>query len=151
MQLAPDGKIYMSSTNGIPFMHVINQPDSQGLACDFIQRGLDLPAQNSFSMPYFPNYRLGADSSLLVSTKTIAPEGIVFHLFPNPTSGLLAYKRDKRNKIHAINIYNMTGQNLLSLRTITGQVDVRTLLSGMYIFELVTSDGRRGTRLFVKD
>lgn len=58
-QLAPDGKIYINSNNGTKHLHVINQPDSLGLACDVCQHCVELPSWNSFSMPNFPNYRLG--------------------------------------------------------------------------------------------
>ena len=59
MQLAPDGKIYMSSTSTIRSLHVIHQPDEPGSACQFQAYGLPLPARNSFSVTYSPNYRLG--------------------------------------------------------------------------------------------
>ena len=59
MQLAPDGKIYMSSTSTIRSLHVIHQPDEPGIACQFQAYGLPLPARNSFSVTYSPNYRLG--------------------------------------------------------------------------------------------
>ncbi len=59
MQLAPDGKIYSSSTNGVKSLHVIHRPDEPGLACLYQQHGIALPTYNSFSMPSFPNYRLG--------------------------------------------------------------------------------------------
>ena len=59
MQLAPDGKIYSSSTNSVTSLHVINNPDEPGLACQYQQHGIELPNYNAFSMPTFPNYRLG--------------------------------------------------------------------------------------------
>jgi hypothetical protein len=57
-QLAPDGKIYINSNNSVAYMHVINEPDSLGLACSICQHCMELPTKNSFSMPNFPNYRL---------------------------------------------------------------------------------------------
>ncbi len=59
-QLGPDGKIYISPWGGTNRIHVINNPDSLGLACDFVQAGITLPyvASNS-SIPNFPNYDLG--------------------------------------------------------------------------------------------
>jgi hypothetical protein len=59
MQLAPDGKIYASTTNGVKSMHVIHSPDEAGLGCQYQQHGIELPTYNSFSIPTFPNYRLG--------------------------------------------------------------------------------------------
>ena len=58
-QLAPDGKIYLCATNGIQYMHVIHQPNKPFPFCNVEQHGLQLPTHNSFSIPNFPNYRLG--------------------------------------------------------------------------------------------
>ena len=60
MQLAPNGKIYITvpSTRS-RHLHMIDQPDSLGVACNVIQRGLELPYYHWFNMPSFPNYRLG--------------------------------------------------------------------------------------------
>jgi hypothetical protein len=57
-QLGPDGKIYINSNNGTRYLHVINQPDSLGLACDVCQHCVEMPSINNFSLPNFPNYRL---------------------------------------------------------------------------------------------
>jgi len=58
-QMALDGRIYYNATNGVKYLHYINNPDRVGKNCNFKQRGLRLPAQNSYTMPYFPNYRIG--------------------------------------------------------------------------------------------
>lgn len=59
MQLAPDGKIYSSATNGARYLHVIHRPDEEGLGCQYQQHGIQLYKYNDFSVPNFPNYRLG--------------------------------------------------------------------------------------------
>lgn len=58
-QLAPDGKIYLSTFNGTKYLHVINQPDFLGADCNVIQHGLILPHYNT-SIPNHPSYNLGA-------------------------------------------------------------------------------------------
>ncbi|HFA47595.1 MAG TPA: T9SS type A sorting domain-containing protein, partial [Bacteroidetes bacterium] len=58
MQLGPDGRIYINSTNGENVMHVIDRPNEKGLACDVRQHSLHLPRYNYRSMPHYPNYRL---------------------------------------------------------------------------------------------
>jgi len=58
-QLAPDQRIYISATNGIQYLHVIDNPDEAGASCGFREKGLKLPTYNQSSMPNFPNYRLG--------------------------------------------------------------------------------------------
>ncbi|MEE9440286.1 MAG: PKD domain-containing protein [Saprospiraceae bacterium] len=60
MGLGPDGKIYITSTTGNSrVMHVINNPNQLGVACDVKQHGIFLPTVDSRSMPNFPNFRLG--------------------------------------------------------------------------------------------
>jgi hypothetical protein len=58
-QLAPDGKIYICSTNGVTSLHVIHNPDAECPDCRIEQHGIELPTFNSFSIPNQPNYRLG--------------------------------------------------------------------------------------------
>ncbi|MCG8328640.1 MAG: PKD domain-containing protein [Chitinophagales bacterium] len=63
-QLAPDGKIYISSSNSVTSIHVIHYPDKMCPDCYIDQHGIELPTRNSFSIPNLPNYRLGPiDSS----------------------------------------------------------------------------------------
>jgi len=58
-QLARDGKIYVSSPNGVLSLTVIEHPDRQGEACAVNQHAVRLPVYNAFGIPTFPNHRLG--------------------------------------------------------------------------------------------
>jgi hypothetical protein len=60
-QLAPDDKIYISSTNTVPLLHVIHNPNAKGAACEVEQRGLALPTFNAFGIPNSPYYGLGPE------------------------------------------------------------------------------------------
>ena len=52
--------IYISSYDGTYMLHVINQPDSFGLACDVQQHAVTLPGPGgNMAVPTFPNYNLG--------------------------------------------------------------------------------------------
>ncbi|MEO8068700.1 MAG: T9SS type A sorting domain-containing protein [Flavobacteriales bacterium] len=90
-QLAPDGKIYISTGNSTFKLHVINQPDSLGLACDLVQHGIDLPTYWKNSLPNHPNYHLGAlDGSICDSLEVglvEQPENLNLSLYPNPNAG----------------------------------------------------------------
>jgi len=59
MQLGPDGRIYINSNNTAKHLHVIEHPDSLGLACGLCQHCFELATYSSFTLPNFPNYRLG--------------------------------------------------------------------------------------------
>lgn len=58
-QLGPDDKIYINCPGSLEYIHVINQPDNAGEACEILQHHLELPSINNSSLPNFPNYRLG--------------------------------------------------------------------------------------------
>jgi Secretion system C-terminal sorting domain len=58
-QLAPDGKIYMTSPGGRSNFHVIEYPDSAGLACKVVQRKHMLRTAIASGLPNFPYFRLG--------------------------------------------------------------------------------------------
>jgi hypothetical protein len=101
MRLAPDGKIYMSTSNGSHYLHVLHQPDSIGLACNFQQRAMNLPTFHSFSISNFPHFRLydlpGSPCDTLGINGPQPPEdtlppppvcGTFLSLWPNPVSSV---------------------------------------------------------------
>jgi hypothetical protein len=57
--LAPDGRLYYTTTNSTLAMHRINAPGLAGQAADIEQHGLTLTTFNDGTMCQFPNYRLG--------------------------------------------------------------------------------------------
>ena len=59
MQLMPDGRIYSCTSNKSDVLHVVQYPDEPAFACAYEQRAVRLPTRNSYSVPNFPNYRLG--------------------------------------------------------------------------------------------
>ena len=58
-QLARDGKIYVSSPNGVMSLTRIEYPDRLGQACSVNQHAIQLPVFSAFGIPNFPNHRLG--------------------------------------------------------------------------------------------
>lgn len=91
-QLAPDGKIYINSNNSVNRLHVINNPDSIGFACDVAQHSLLIPCLNGSTIPNYPNYFLGADSGSVCDTLMLfnpqTPNSIgnilTVSIYPNP-------------------------------------------------------------------
>ena len=96
MQLAPDGKVYMTTSNGTNVLHVVQQPDEPGAACQFEQHAVTLPTYYGFSPPNFPNYRLGpAPENYCDSvTATVEPPHLEkeLELFPNPADEYILVK-----------------------------------------------------------
>ncbi|MFM9950608.1 MAG: T9SS type A sorting domain-containing protein [Saprospiraceae bacterium] len=97
--LAPDGKIYVTSTNGVNRLHVIHNPNEPGTACNLEQHGIRLPTFHAFAAPNFPHFRLydlpGSPCDTLgISTADKEPErqeaGI--RVFPNPADGVVNFE-----------------------------------------------------------
>ena len=91
--LAPNGKIYITASNSTQYLHVINSPDSGGVACGFQQHGLRLPTKHGFCVPNFPYFRLyDLPASPCDSIGVDAPEEYqvvwsptdAIRIFPNP-------------------------------------------------------------------
>jgi hypothetical protein len=60
-QLAPDGKIYISTPSTTDRLHVIHQPNNKGAGCQIEQHGIQLPGLNFRTMPNHPYYGLGPE------------------------------------------------------------------------------------------
>lgn len=56
--LAPNGKIYVTASNGVHTLYTIHEPDKPGSACDFRNYDFNLPVHIGFCLPHYPNYRL---------------------------------------------------------------------------------------------
>lgn len=93
-QLAPDGKIYISTGNSTDKLHVINHPDSLGLACNIAQHDIALPTIWFNSLPNHPNYHLGALDGSVCDSLDVGlveqPENLNLILYPNPNAGAFA-------------------------------------------------------------
>lgn len=57
-QLAPDGRIYIKSSNSSTVLHTIEKPNVRGVGCMVKQHSVQLPSIN-LTLPTYPNYRLG--------------------------------------------------------------------------------------------
>jgi len=152
-QLAPDNKIYISSSNGVLSMHVIEYPDSLGLSCQVCQHCIALPAYNSTTVPNHPNYHLGAlGSSICDSLPTDIGDLVEFTveeivLFPNPVQDILYVRNPASNTQKEIRIYNSLLQALSMPVSIINQgeyfeVNTSGILPGVYFLEILTEKGK---------
>jgi hypothetical protein len=152
LQLAPNGKIYISCFNGGSYaMHVINQPDSLGLACDFQLFGQPTSTQSPVALPYFPNYRLGAligsgcDTINGIPTPALT-SGEGASVSPNPASSIFTIAFSNPNDIEAykdlhFTLYDLTGRLVMdeTLREQSTVLHRRDQMDGMYLWHI--SDG----------
>jgi hypothetical protein len=148
-QLAPDCRIYISATNTVRYLHVINHPNRKGKACDFQQHSFKLPGNHGIGIPYHPNYRLGTDypvcDSTLTTTVTVLPEaegGI--HLYPNPARDYAVVEWSGMDPVD-IALYDMSGREVYRSPMQPGSpeyyLDLSRFSAGVYIVRLRDRDG----------
>lgn len=141
-QLAPDGKIYIATGNGTFNMHIVNHPDSAGLACNLVQHSLNLPAYYVGGGPNHPNYFLGpelgsiCDSLPHVGIVEQSPE-IILKLFPNPTAGKFTLWFPVHLITGSCEVYDVLG-NLVFQEEIAQwsqykHIDISNQQSGIYL------------------
>ena len=143
--LAPDGKIYMSATNGVYNLHVIESPDETGIACNFRQHGIDLPASGSFGLPNFPYFQLYDLPRSVCDTLGIdAPAGVEAVTW-TPPAGVTVQPNPVRDEAYIalascasgdLRIFDAAGRLMYEQRDWEGPasllVDVRNWPSGVY-------------------
>lgn len=149
-QLAPDGKIYMSSWNSSKYFHVITEPDSLAEACKFEQHSYVLPHEYNVSIPTFPNYDLGALGGSPCDTIVDVPTGIIniknynFRIAPNPVHDWLNIVYQSNDDV-LLEIFDINGKPMATASLYhyfkNRLVDVSNLAAGVYLIS-ITKNGK---------
>ena len=147
-QLAPNGKIYYCCTNGENVMHVINHPDSAGVACGFQQHGVQLLSYNAFTMPYYPNYYLGAmvgSGCDTITTATSKPIEIAnIYAYPNPSKDKIFVGMNYLKGKPILLLVNSLGQEVYrkQIEDTTKETEVSLIgfPQGIYYLKVQTED-----------
>lgn len=150
MQLAPDGKIYIATYNGSPYLHVINQPDSLGLLSNVVQSQIVMPSHNTSTMPNFPNYDLGplvgspCDTLYLGNVSTIN-KNATFRISPNPVSNWLniVYSTEEDGVLNLLDVNGKKVAETSLFRYFKNRLlNVSQLPAGVYL-AVVTENGEK--------
>ncbi|MCI1751980.1 MAG: T9SS type A sorting domain-containing protein [Flavobacteriales bacterium] len=118
-QLAPDGKIYIGTGGGTLRLHVINNPDQLGLACNLVQHGITTPTYYASSLPNHPNYFLGPLAGSPCDTLALAVSGLGFArpttatAYPNPTTGTFNLSYAAQPTVGELEVRDVTGRVVL--------------------------------------
>jgi hypothetical protein len=134
-KLAPDGKIYICTSGPTYYLHVINNPDSLGMACEVLQHEILLPYTHFASMPNTLNFRLGAKAGLCdtLTTSSQQPQSYStkqgVHLSPNPASETVEIRFDESRERSRIRVFNLLGQ-LVNQEEIAEKSSVNMSVSG---------------------
>ncbi|MEY4902752.1 MAG: hypothetical protein RLZZ292_567 [Bacteroidota bacterium] len=147
-QLAPDGKIYISTKGSSQYLHVIQEPNKKGKACNVTQHSFELPTYNYHTIPNYPNFRLGklagvCDSVVAVEEASSKWQGKVY---PNPAQDILhiEYPTNQNTTTSEVTLFDIAGKAVLkaTLPTENTVIDVRSLPTGLYLCKI--SDTRGG-------
>ena len=145
-RLAPDCKIYFTSTNGLQYFGYIRYPDRKGVACQVMQGAIKTPFTTAIrsGLPNNPNYRLGVtpthpcDSTIdfRVSTKEMYTK-IDVNVFPNPSTGNVTLDWDEGVNTEGgiVRVVNMFGQMVFQQRLPSNETRAQLELnvpSGVY-------------------
>jgi hypothetical protein len=120
-QLAIDGKIYISTPNiNTQYLHTIDLPDLPGLLCKVNQHSVEMPCQNSPTIPNLIHFELGVQKGSLcdtvVTSEIIAEPDInnAVLVAPNPNDGdfILSWQHNLEGELY---IRNSIGQQIIYL------------------------------------
>jgi len=155
LQRGPDCRIYVCSGSSTKSYSVINNPDEKGIACDFVQQGIQLPwFSGRASFPNFPNFRIDEEEVCDPTLTSVfgLPIEILneLQIVPNPASGFIDLSFSSNYSARKIELYNIHGQLVIQKTYTTDQLDVSFLHHGIYILKLELDDGKVMVERFVK-
>jgi hypothetical protein len=145
IQIAPDNKIYLGTGEQTRYLHVIEEPDKKGLACNFKQHAIKLLTAKA-AIPMYPNYALGADSSSC-SSGIAESEQFEVKVYPNPVSDCVYISLSSKGIATktGIYMYNLLGQEIPCQARNDGSdilsIDVRDLPEGIYLLHIRDKQG----------
>lgn len=152
MQLGPDGKLYITAGN-TSYLHIVENPDEPGIACNVNQHGFHLSALNLYSMPNFPNFRLGpVDGSPcdtlgidVINAVNELPSTTSFVLYPNPATDYVQLTWNGYTGIGGIQLCDVVGRRVyhksVDLNLTMTVLDTRDFGQGVYIVQMISQDG----------
>jgi hypothetical protein len=148
MRNAPDGKIYMTSSNGVRVLHVIHQPDSAKLSCQFEQHGIALPRWTSWTLNYFPNFNIQELNCASNTKMPLKSPVTVFDIYPNPADAFSQIIL-KEPATGEWSIYNANGTLLHVFEKIqqhTFQLSTLNYPNGLYFVKYRDENGQVRTQ-----
>lgn len=154
MQLGPDGKIYHVQNNGPgTSLDVINYPNIADTLCDFVEGGFSLSGRVSkASIPNFISGFYGQCSTGSGIRDNFSVNRMI-SISPDPfsntatiSSGVVEFRNAR------ILIYDLPGDVVGSIENVNGNqaiIDRKDLCSGMYYFQIIENNCRRGSGKFI--
>jgi hypothetical protein len=144
IQIAHDGKIYMSTTETTRYLHVIENPNDTGILCNFKQHAIKL-LTFAGGLPKYPNYELGAVAGKCGESGIADNEIEKIDVYPNPANSHISLSGISVVKPIRYRIYNILGQELKQGET-AKDIDLSSLSNGHYFITLTDDRFRQMTK-----
>jgi len=64
----------------------------------------------------------------------------VIKIYPNPTTGLLNIRSEKRNAAFNAMVTNMLGETIMQQNAVSNQLDISNLQTGVYLLTLINTE-----------
>jgi Secretion system C-terminal sorting domain len=151
-QLGPDRKVYITAYDDDFALHIINDPDSAGKACHFIEWGFKLKYGSTWfsCAPNEPNYNLGMFDSCDVVITDLPPiikSAFTHGIYPNPCTGKFQLSITGVISKTEIAIYNTMGERIeqSTLQPVNGFIhdffNLQNEPAGVYLLKAHTNRG----------
>ena len=135
LQLAPDGKIYVSN---LQHVGVINYPNNLGVACGLEQNTIDIPGLARWD---FPNFSSHIFQSLNPTSTINENDESSIHVFPNPANEMITLELEDIFFTH-YELMNVHGVSLLKkeIDSSITNINVSHIPTGTYLIRLSSKD-----------
>jgi hypothetical protein len=151
LRLAPDNKIYITTYDGTNVLHVINNPDNAGLACNLTQHSFVLPYYNVFALPNAPDFNLGSEPGCVCDSLTSGIENIGINntllLYPVPVSNSFSIElpvNGKQIRFVDVSVYNILGELMLTkhvnAESMVRDISISNFRNGIYFCKVVVNN-----------
>jgi len=145
MQLAPDGKIYITKRGLALYFGIINSPNEVGWDCDAKENGLYLNGEETseVSTPYYiQNYFIKTSPETGIGmVKKVEIAGI--KIYPNPASDYVKIEEVGKKTQLTYSIADLSGSLLLQgILHANEDLNLQYLEPGLYIMRLENSNGK---------
>jgi hypothetical protein len=158
--LAPDGKIYVVSSSQARVLHVINNPDMPGQACDFQQHSVSIPTVNNWTTPTSINLALYQQTgspcdTLGVGNPKMPITNSILKITPNPSDGIFSIEYIPQRVSGMLYIYDTAGKEVykeyVSPFTSIKNLDLsQKLNNGLYAVKIVFGNNTFTQKLIVQ-
>ncbi len=141
LQLATNGKIYVTRSNPSPYLGVINFPNNFGLGCNYVDSAVYLNGKTaSFGLPNFIDSYSYANTTYNCATGINEPDNknLSIKIYPNPAQQSFTIELPQQQNFNLL-VYDVTGKKVFQRTNATGTViiDCSGFTSGIYFVQAV--------------